>query len=405
MKNPQGKFLKILLTGVIVVIPALLAAHFVQAISLPLRMLDHNRVAATTVTDNSRDSDTGLALGLIKVATDPYATPKSLVTGVLYTKGKAMVDWNGARIPVENGSYAYVGGEIIEMAPDAIGVLKLADGGSVHICPGARVRLSRSSSGEFYLNINRGASRFKFRADKAFEVKVNDVVMTSAVSPQSAGPNDFVTAEVHAKQKSGCIVCGLKSNLKVTSLGKDGNENSTTSPAGELLDVNTGTGNQASSLVKTPIPADIMSGMTPASAGGTGQGNAYLCRCQEIQQYAKDLAEANRAIAQAITEAPPKTAPTEQVVDTTAPPTGPVVEPPSDQSIAEAAIPPPATAPPVAPPIAPPLALAVPGAPDPFDPNVLPPPAAGEPDEPILVVAPPVIPVAGSGGGLPASPS
>ncbi len=391
MRNPGGRFFKLFLTGIVVAVPVMLAVHLVQAVSLPLRMLDTDRTQSAAIKGDSAARDSGFTAGLMKVAADQGSSPKSLVTGVLYTKGKAMIDWNGTRIPLQNGSYAYVGGEIIEMAPDAIGLLKLADGSNVFICPGSKVRLSRNADGEYSLNLISGSSRFSFRADKDFQVTVNDVVMSSALPVQAAGPGDFVTAEVKARQKGGCIICGLKSSLKVTTPTRGGGGKESKAPAGEILDI---TLDPAASFVNNTIPADIMSGLRTA-ANGSGQSSAYLCRCQEIQKYAKDLAVASSAIAKAQAQEAAALAEAEAQAAAPAP----------AETIAEASAPAPEPAPPVAPPDAPPLALAVPGAPDPFDPNVLPPPAAGEPDAPVLVVAPPVIPTTGSGGGLPASPS
>ena len=46
-------------------------------------------------------------------APNPGRTPSaaSVIAGVLYTSGTAQVDWNGEKIPVADGSYAYLGGE------------------------------------------------------------------------------------------------------------------------------------------------------------------------------------------------------------------------------------------------------------------------------------------------------
>ncbi len=369
MRRSGGKLLNLLLTGVAVVVPALLAVHLVQAISLPPRMSSQSLAGSSIPATDSAELSTSITPGLMKVTNAQGVLPKSMVTGVLYTKGKALINWNGTQIPLQNGRYTYLGGEIIQMAPDAIGLLKLADGSSVHVCPGAKVRLSRNTDSQYSLGVMQGTSRFSFRADKDFEVRVNDVVMTSGLPAQTAVAGDFVTAEVQAKPESGCIICGLKRNLKITTPAPGGVRQDFTSSAGQVLDIGTIKDTKTTVLEKTPIPSQIISGLTPV-AGNTGPANAYLCRCQEVQRYAKELARVQELAAG--TEAPVSA---------------------------------PDLAPPVAPPQAPPLALAEPSAPDPFDPNVLPPPAAGEAEEPVLVVAPPVVPVAGSGGGLPASPS
>jgi|GEM_PF-2537019 len=392
MSVDGNKLLKVILTAIVLVIPTVFAAHLVQAVTQPLRMVKQSSSIPVATKGNRSATGPGTAGGLLKVINPEATSPKSLVMGVLYTKGRAMVDWNGVRIPLQNGSYAYVGGEIIQMAPDAIGLLKLADGGSVYVCPGSKVRLSRIANGQYSLSLVSGSSRFRFPADKAFQVKVNDVVITGGGDSQASATGNFASAEIHAKQKSGCIICALKSNLKVTTPGAAGGGSESGSAAGGILDVTTDHATQTASYEKTPIPMEIMSGLT--MAGGAGPGKAYLCRCQEIQRYARDLARARTAIAQSEARQEQATAQPQETPATT-----PV------KPIAEASVALPEPAPPVAPPEAPPLALAIPGAPDPFDPNVLPPPAAGEANEPILVVAPAVVPVAGSGGGLDASPS
>jgi hypothetical protein len=119
---------------------ALLAAVLTAPVALAAYMID----AATTA---------GLEYLAAATTTEPVtpaappATP--LVIGQLYTTGPAQVDWNGVRIPVEDSSYAYAGGELISTPPGAMGILRLGDNGTVFICPGSQVRLSREPSGRY----------------------------------------------------------------------------------------------------------------------------------------------------------------------------------------------------------------------------------------------------------------
>jgi hypothetical protein len=53
----------------------------------------------------------------------------SPITAILYTRGESIVSWNGGDFAVNNGSYAYFGGEIMQMAAGSIGLLQLSNGG------------------------------------------------------------------------------------------------------------------------------------------------------------------------------------------------------------------------------------------------------------------------------------
>ena len=76
-----------------------------------------------------------------KPGSRPSAAP--LLTGVLYTRGTAQVDWNGEKIPVSDGSYAYLGGEVVSTGPGDMGVLRLDENDRVYMCPGSRMSVSR----------------------------------------------------------------------------------------------------------------------------------------------------------------------------------------------------------------------------------------------------------------------
>ena len=298
----------------------------------------------------------------------------SLVAGVLYTNGKATVDWNGVNLPIEDGIYAYVGGEVVTTEPGSMATLRLPGGDMVYICPETRIRLVRDDAGRYSLEVGPGTSRFVFASGTPFEVHANETVVSPA---PGADPGVAFVGEVKAYKDSGCLVCALQNNVQVKTVSSDGSASAAAALVGHFIDVpgpadaDGAAGAGPIALAQSPIPPDVLGQMQAGLQGAGGPGTDYLCRCEDLKRYA----DAGQQVAQA----------------------GSTLEPPEadDSTVPE-------SAPPVAPPDTPVLVLAEPGAPAPFDPNALPAPAAGPaPASTLTVVAPPpAVPAGGSGGGF-----
>ncbi|MFT5448857.1 MAG: hypothetical protein ACI9DC_004042 [Gammaproteobacteria bacterium] len=397
--------LRLLLVGVAILGPSFMAFQLVSAAGNPGGQLRGGIVSKTLqLAQNNRLATPG-----------PVVDPPP-ITAILYTNGSANVSWNDRVFVVENGSYAYVGGERVEVAPGSMGLLQLSDGSNVFACAGSSVSLARSDSGAYVLAVTRGSARFSFAAGTDFRVRASDTLITAGDSvTQADGPFE---GEVQSRADGGGLICELAQSLKVIGAGQNAasatpaalSGNGAASPApvsGRVIEVGS-----SGAVTATPIPAAAM----PASlSAGASPGTAFLCQCEALKKRVEDLLATQQAESQQDTASTPS----EEVVAEVASPQGvtsdtPVAEssPEAVQSAEEASQqsdqPPSAeapVAPPVAPPDAPPVALAEPSSPDPFDPNILPPPAAGEPSNPVVFVAPPAVPTSGSGGGGVASPS
>ena len=355
---------------------------------------------------------------VIRTSVDPVnpgANPDSslantnpLVTGTLYTNGKASVDWNGVIIPVENGTYGYVGNEVISIAPDAMGVLQL-DGGTIFLCPGSKARISRKPDGTYDYQIIAGLNRFMFDEQTPFEIRVNELRLTPQKGQAQEGgatgqPKQFV-GEVKAHSKGGCLICELRNNLN--AVDQDSGQSINLAAAGRIVNLSrpdpTPTKPLAASSSATPttvlkdgfevsdqsIPSDVFSAMNAGSgAGGGNAGMEYLCQCEDLKRYADAIGEPMLAEAEPEPKATPE-------------PAASIAAPVQSASSALVSITPPEPAPPVSPPDAPIAALAPPGSPVPFDPNVLPPPAAGPTTVNLVVPQPqPTIGILGGGGAV-----
>ena len=369
--------------------PLLLAVQLVRAAGAPAQQLRGAVVSSTLMLAQN----TGATRSRTATNSTPSTSP---ISAILYTKGEAKVSWKGSEFAVNNGSYAYIGGETIQMAAGSIGLLQLSDGGRVFVCGGSTVSLARTPGGAHLLTVTRGSSRFSFTANSDFSVRANDTEVRPVSS--GAGSNDSLfEGEVSARADGGCLVCELARNLHVSATGAD----APTAPSGgsgRIFEV--GPARQAQgrrSISAQAIPAAAM----PASMNSVASaGAAFQCQCEQLKLKTDELAIDTAAKA-ARADAP-------NGDDVQAPPGSTQAAPEQQQApLAELAVADAAAVltPPVAPPEAPPVALAEPGVPDPFDPNVLPPPAAGEPTDPIVIVAPPLVPSSGSGGGGIASPS
>ena len=293
----------------------------------------------------------------------------ALVAGVLYTSGKATINWNGVSLPIENGSYAYVGGEAITTEPESMAILQLAGGDLIYLCPESTLTVERTPDGRYAMHLAQGTSRFVISSGTPFEIHANETVLKPG---EGSDPDRAYVGEIKAHQDSGCLVCNLQNSVQVEAVDLDA-----VAVAGQFIDVRPAVAEPGSETVPeaatapleldaSQIPPDLFGAIQAsfAAAGGAGGSTEYLCRCQDLKRYAD-------GVGVQVAEAEPS----------------PDAQPPA---------PAPEVAPPVAPPDAPALALAEPGVPT-LDPNVLPPPAAGLPVS-TLSVAPPSVPAGGTGG-------
>ena len=423
--------MRLLLVGVAVFGPSFTAFQLVTAAGNPAEQLRGGIVSKTLeLVQNDRSAPTS-----------PVVDPPP-ITAILYTNGSANVSWNDRVFAVEDGSYAYVGGERIEVAPGSMGMLQLSDGSNVFACAGSSVSLARADSGTYVLDVTRGSARFSFAAGTDFRVRANDTLITADDSvTQADGP---LEGEVQARADGGGLVCEFARSLNVQSLyvedltvqsltvpgltvqgltvegaGQNaasasfaalaGSGNGATSPAsasGRIIEVGSSGAVTATPIPTTAMPASLSAGATPAVA--------FLCQCEALKEQLEDALATQQAQSQQdASSAPSKVvaevaSPQDATDDTPVAESSPEATQAAEEagqlskqpSSAEAPV-----APPIAPPDAPPVALAEPSPPDPFDPNVLPPLAAGEPSNPVVFVAPPAVPASGSGGGGIASPS
>jgi hypothetical protein len=347
---------------------ALLAAVLTAPVALAAYLIDAagtaglQQVAAVTTTESGAPAT-------------PPATP--LVIGQLYTSGPVKVDWNGVQIPVENSSYAYAGGELVSTPPGTMGILRLGDKGTIFICPESQVRLSREPSGLYSLDVLKGSSRFILDTQLPFQVRANETVITpedGGFAPGRAQEKLVYTGEVQAQPRGGCVLCDLRGSLNVTTPDEAaGGSVSVLVSAGEILTVSAPDSQPAPAPAQKPAPGDSAGDSETASpfflmqippalfssmnvgrgAAMSSKGLSYLCKCQKLREYAREIAP---ILAETPTRIPG-------------------------------------------------LELAEMELPAPFMPGLLPPTPAG-PAEPLpVVVSPPLVPVAGTGGGGVVSPS
>lgn len=355
---------------------ALLAA----VLCVPAGFASYLFAATTSAGVPALTLDTGL-----REAARAAPSLEPFMLGVLRTRGAAAVDWNSTRLEVTDGSYAYTGGEVVHTGEQAMAVLDLGAAGRVSLCPGSQVRVTRRQ-GTLQLEVLAGSARFAFAPGTDFRVAAGGVRLAPA--PASGGGGAL--GEVVAGAGGGCLVCQLRRGLAIAAAG--GSPAAARAlpavPAGSLLEAAPAAhallpaaagvrgvtlpgaaGGEPWQVSLLPVPATLMAALTGGAEGGAE--DAYLCRCAEL---ARHLASPRQAAAPAAT--PP--------------------------------VAPPAAVPPPLPPGEPPVALAAPGAPG-IDESALPPPAAGLPEAagepPALVLPPPLVPLAGSGGGGVISPS
>lgn len=366
----RNALLVLLLLTVVLGAPVAVGTYLLNAASAPspIRYSDTeselDRVAG-------RPLDSGVASGR---GTSP------LVSGVLYTSGSVKVNWSGIQMPVENTTYAYLGGEIISTAPNAMGILKLDSGSVVFVCPNSRVRVSRDSSGEMVVDVLTGSGRFMIEEDDPFRVQVNNAVLSAAADASSeALTRHAYTGEGVATEDGGCVLCNLSKNLAV-GVDDGGRRRTATASGGEIVTVKGAGGAPGSNPISSlKLPGNVFASMRAAMASNGVTGLGYLCKCRELRDYAERAGD--------------RFAVQPQLALTTV-----VGEPLSDATPDLPQLP--NSQPAVAPPPVPDVTVAEGGEPNPFVPGLL--PAAGEPQpqsESNIVIPPPLVPGSGSGGG------
>jgi hypothetical protein len=312
----------------------------------------------------------------------PRASATPVLTGVLYTRGTAEVDWNGVKIPVEDGSYAYLGGEMVSTGSGDMGVLQLDADNRVYMCPGSRMSLARGTDGAYHIEISRGGGRFAFAPGTDYRIEANRGVL----SPGPGGASQPTVVEVTVfEDHPGGVVCGFSSRMNVAGYPAAGGAGPIalgTAGPGEVIDLSRALRDEAAGsgapivMQPIPMPESVQSWLRsnvpyPSAPGPIG----YLCRCEELKRYAEADGIPDVAIA-------------------------PRMSPPDSRALT--ALPASDVAPPVVPPKLPAVVVAAPEAPNPADSGVMPEPASSGP---ILTVPPPLVPVGGSGGGVTSTPS
>jgi hypothetical protein len=312
--------------------------------------------------------DSGSAPGATAAGAPGARTGSPLLTGVLYTRGTARVNWNGVVIPVEDGSYAYLGGEVISTGPASMGVLQLDSDNTAYLCPDSRMSLTRADEGGFHVTISEGGGRFAFAPGTDYRIEANQGVLTP--SADGARSEEPAVMEVAVFQRHpGGVICGFSGHLDVAgypprggggpiALGRAG--------PGEIVDLSRALRDEAASsgapvvIQPIPMPSGVRSWLQrnapyPPRSGPIG----YLCRCLELKRYAEADGIPDAAIR-------------------------PRMLPPEGEALSR-----------LPPDIAPP---AEPGAPDAADLAVL----SGSVST--ITVPPPLVPLTGSGGGTSSTP-
>ena len=323
-------------------------------------------------------SDTGAAPPAASVpGTRGGQAGMPVLMGVLYTRGTALVDWGGVKIPIEDGSYAYLGGEVISTGPGSMGVLQLDSDNSAYMCPGSKMSLTRADGGTYQIKIFEGAGRFAFAPGTDFRIEANQGVFSP--SSDGAGSAEPTVVEIAVFQRHpGGVACGFSSRLDVAGYPADGGGTPIAlgnAGPGEIIDLSRALSDESATrgtpVIMQPIqmPAGVRDWLQsnapyPPDPGPIG----YLCRCLELKRYAEADGIPDAAIA-------------------------PRMLPPDSKALARVDSD-------TGPPELPPVVLAVPGAPDAADPGVLSVPTATR-----LTVPPPLIPATGSGGGFASTPS
>ena len=353
MSKARDTLLSLTLLALVFTGPAAVAAYLLsgEPAELPLML-----AAAGTGTSAPADETP-------KPGSTPSAAP--VLAGVLYTRGTAQVDWNGEKISVADGSYAYLGGEVVSNGPGDMGVLRLDENNSVYMCPGSRMSVARADGGGYRIKIFQGGGRFAFAAGTDYRIEANQGVL----SPGADAASQPTVVEVSVFQDHpGGVVCGFSSSSEVAAYSSDGSGEPIalgTAGPGEIIDLSRALDDEAAAsgapvvMHAIPMPESVQGWLRdnapyPPEPGPIG----YLCRCEELKRYADADGIPDEAI-------PPR------------------MSPPDSQALA----------------ILPPVVLAVPTLPDPGVSSL------STDTGPVLTVPPPLVPAAGSGGGVTSTPS
>jgi hypothetical protein len=358
MSKTKDTLLSLTLLGLVFTGPAAVAAY----------LLSGDRAEAPLVLAAAGDGES------VTVTKTPSPggnkSAASVLAGVLYTAGTAQVDWNGEKIPVTNGSYAYFGNEVVSTGPGDMGLLQLDGDNRVYMCPGSRMSVAHAGDGAYDINIFQGGGRFAFAPGTNYRIAANRGVY----SPSAGSASQSTVVEIAVfKDHPGGVACGFSGSLDVAGYSSDGIGGPIalgTAGPGEIIDLSRALRDEAASadtpVVMQPIPmsASVQKSLRdnapyPREPGPIG----YLCRCLELKRYAEADGIPDAAIV-------PRMLPPDSKA---------LVSLTSDSE----------------PPVLPPIVLAVPGAPD----------ALSTPAPTTLTVPPPLIPVTGSGGGFTSTPS
>jgi len=360
MSKARDTLLSLALVGLVFTGPAAVAAY----------LLSDERSGEPLLLAAAGDGGSASSADSPGTSNNPSGSP--IVAGVLYTKGSPEVDWNGVETTISDGSYAYLGGEVVSSGKGDMSVLRLEGDNRVYMCPGSRMSMKRGDDGAYEIIISQGAGRFAFAPGTNFRIRVNQGVFSPA--PEAASEPTVVEVAVFDNHPGG-VACGFSSSLNVVWYPAEGGDTPIamgTAGPGEVIDMSRALNDEEAAsgapvvVQPIPMPASVQGWLRdnapyPAAPGPIG----YLCRCEELKRYSEADGIPEAAIVPRML--PPGTAPLTALA--------------KEDGL----------------PGLPPPELAAPGAPNPADPGVL--------SDPPLTVPPPLVPVTGSGGGFISTPS
>ena len=300
-----------------------------------------------------------------------------LLMGVLSSTGETNVDWNGQRITVNDGSYAYVGGESVQTGSRAMAILDLGQGNRVTVCPGSELIVSSGGVDRSpQIEVSGGGARIEFSRDTPFRILASDMILKplhrgeTTSQGQPTIPDSIMVTEV-VVDSSGVSICEFSGGLSYVSGGAE----LSATGSGPIV---SSKGEEGRALRRMQMSRDMPgAGAASKAVGGTER---QPCSCGELEKLARGQGQPPGAVARAdeVTSGAQATTsgPASQV-----PAVGPPATPPADM-------------------------LAIPGAPSLLDLDALAPPAAG-PDSPggttdagSILAAAPVAPSLVAGGSV-----
>ena len=178
---------------------------------------------------------------MLAAAEEPNSSGPSsevpVLAGMLYTTGSPQVDWNGVKTPVTDGSYAYLGNEVVSSGPGEMGVLQLEGDNSVYMCPGSRISVTRGEKGTYNIRISQGIGRFSFAAGTDYRIEASRGVYTPSAT---AKPQPTVVEVAVFDDHPGGVACGFSSSMDVAGYPADGGSEPIalgTAGPGEIIDL------------------------------------------------------------------------------------------------------------------------------------------------------------------------